>query len=316
MKFYQSLPAILAGTAIVSALVVIQPPAAVALSGEEVNEIAFKVTVLIKGNGGHGSGVIVAKNGNTYYVLTNYHVVSDGQGSLLDDYVIVTSDDKKGHKPDDYNKVKRLPGVDLAVVSFTSKDKKYQVAKLANSDQAKVGMSVFVSGWPAGGRLEQDSGGSLTRQFTDGRISALLEQPGVDGYQMSYTNVTRSGMSGGPVLDAGGRVIAIHGWGDKETPESLRNQGASQENSENPSNQIKIGFNYAIPINTFLARQQAIEPNSLQVENLPAPQLGGPLVGVAPPQKRDKINNFSKIAEDVKNAATIGNAICGFLPFC
>ncbi len=120
MRFYHELPAILAGTAIASAIVITVPSAAMALSGEQVNDIAREVTVLIKGERGHGSGAIVSKSGETYYVLTAHHVVA-----AKDKYKIVTSD-KQAYE---LKNVKQLPGVDLAVVEFTS-DKEYQVAKL------------------------------------------------------------------------------------------------------------------------------------------------------------------------------------------
>jgi S1-C subfamily serine protease len=54
----------------------------------EVDRIAEQITVRIDSrNNGNGSGVIVAKKGNTYYVLTASHVVKNP-----DRYQIVTSD--------------------------------------------------------------------------------------------------------------------------------------------------------------------------------------------------------------------------------
>lgn len=147
MKFYGGLPAILVGTAITSAIVLMQPSVVMALSGEQVNDIAREITVLIAGPDSFGSGAIIAKDGKTYYVLTAHHVVSS-----KDDYKVVTSD-KQAYKID-YSKVKHLPGVDLAVVEFTS-EKDYKIAKLANSDQAKQGKEVFVSGWPGLGSVGQ-----------------------------------------------------------------------------------------------------------------------------------------------------------------
>lgn len=211
MKLYDTIPAILAGTATVSALVITMPQPAVALTGTEVNDIARTVTVLFIGTQGqHGSGVIISKNDKTYYVLTAHHVVI-----LEDDYKLVTAD-KQAYKID-YSKIKPLPGVDLALVEFTS-DKDYQVAKLANSDLVQEGVPLFVSGWPAQGLTGE--GQQLIRQFTDGRVSGFLDQS-VQGYRMIYTNVTRRGMSGGPVIDAGGRVVGIHGRGDYEDPKKL-----------------------------------------------------------------------------------------------
>ena len=307
MRLYQNLPAVIAGTAITSAMVIIQPLAAQALTGEEVNNIAREVTVLIKSDGGHGSGVIVARDSETYYVLTAHHVVS-----TKDNYKIITND-KQAHQLD-YSKVKPLPGVDLAIVEFSSK-KEYNPAKLANSQTIGEGKPVFVSGWPRLTAVGKAAGGQLVRQFTDGRVSGFLSQP-LEGYQMIYTNTTLAGMSGGPVLDAGGRVVGIHGLGDKEDPKNLQREGLSQEAATSIAGMIKPGFNYAIPINTFLT----LAPKSgiylgLKVENSPAGELGAPYVASAKPDKRDTIKNINDVLGDVDKTVDTFNNIRRKLPF-
>ncbi|HBB31354.1 MAG TPA: serine protease [Cyanobacteria bacterium UBA8803] len=309
MRFDDRLPAILAGTAISSAMVITLPPTAVALTGVEVNEIARAVTVLIVGETknsiGHGSGAIIAKDGDTYYVLTNQHVVSGW------DKMTLVAPDKQAYEvnPDT---VKPLPGVDLAVVEFTSK-KEYQVAKLANSQLAKEGQDVFISGWP-----EPGSTGQLIRQFTDGRISGFLDRP-VEGYQMIYTNVTRRGMSGGPVLDAGGRVIAIHGWGDYEDSSKLTEiEGMTDEAAANIARLIKPGFNYAIPINTYLQlAPQAGIYLGVKVENSAAPGLGEPYVSQEPDSDdviddlNDTLSSVNRVLNTVNDGANTIRRICG-----
>lgn len=289
MRFYNGLPALLTGTAIASALIVIQPAIAVALTGEEVNDIAREFTVLIRGNNEHGSGAIIAKDGNTYYVLTANHVVSD-----QDDYKIVTSD-KQAYQID-YSKVKRLPGVDLAIVEFSS-DKNYTVGKIANSDKVREGSSIFISGWPKPGNT-----GQLVRQFPYSRISGVLDTP-VDGYKMIYTNVTLPGMSGGPVVDASGRIVGIHGMGDPAiNSQELQREGLSSEAATRLAQVVKTGFNYAIPINTFLnlAPQSGIYL-SLQVENSPAQELGSnPVVASSSqPNQRDTIDNINDVLNTI-----------------
>ncbi|MGK7877248.1 MAG: serine protease [Xenococcaceae cyanobacterium] len=302
IKFSEQLSTVLAGTAIVSAIVVVQPQATFALTGEQVNDIAREITVLIRGNQGHGSGVIISQNGNTYYVLTANHVVA-----TQDDYKIVTHD-KKVYQLD-YGKVKHLTGADLAVVEFTS-DKEYKTAKLADSDTAAEGKPVFVSGWPRLTTVGNAAGGTLVRQFTDGRISGFLPQP-LEGYEMIYTNTTLGGMSGGPVLDAGGRVLGIHGLGDTEDPRRLQREGLSQEAATNISSLIKPGFNYAIPINTFLALapQQRIYLN-LEVENTPAPELGAPYVGNNENDPRDTMD-VSEVFKNINEGVNTIRNMCG-----
>jgi S1-C subfamily serine protease len=291
MKFNHQLSALLAGTAITSAIVITLPPNAQALTGTQVNEVARAVTVLIvgqKGNTqGHGSGVIIAKDGNTYYALTNVHVMNGLDKALL------VAPDKEVYEIS-LNKVKFLPDVDLALVEFTS-DKNYQVATLANSELSSEGQDVFVSGWPAPGHS-----GQLIRQFTDGRISGFLTEP-VYGYQMIYTNVTRQGMSGGPVFDAGGRVIAIHGRGDTEDARRLAgSEGMSPEAAARVASLIKPGFNYAIPINTYLQlAPQAGIFLGVKVENSPAPELGAPYQASDKPDSRDKIDDINNTLSTV-----------------
>ncbi|HEY9650564.1 MAG TPA: serine protease [Coleofasciculaceae cyanobacterium] len=299
MKFYDELPAILAGTAIASAIVITLPPTAMALTGEQVNDIAREVTVLIAGNQGHGSGVIVSQSGDTYYVLTAEHVVSS-----QDEYKIITPD-QKAYK---LSNIKPLPGVDLAVVEFTS-DKKYQTAKLGNSDTVTQGKPVFISGWPRLTTVGNAAGGQLIRQFTDGRVSGFLPQP-LYGYKMIYTNTTLAGMSGGPVLDAGGRLVGIHGLGDTEDPGRLQQEGISEEAANSIAGLIKPGFNYAIPINTFLqGAPQAGLYLGLQVDNSPAPELGAPYVASAKPDPRDTIDDINRVLNTIDR---IRNLTCRF----
>lgn len=298
MKFYDGLTAMFLG----SAIVMVQPAIGFALTGEEVNDIAREFTVLIRGDGSHGSGAIVAKDGNTYYVLTANHVV-DGQ----DNYKIVTSD-KQAHEID-YSKIQRLSGIDLAVVEFKS-DKNYKVAKIANSNTVREGSSIFVSGWPKPGRAT----GQLVRQFSYSRISGFLDTP-VQGYKMVYTNVTLPGMSGGPVVDAAGRIVAIHGMGDSVLkPEELQQEGLSSEAATQLSQVVKSGFNYAIPINTFLglAPQSGIYL-ALQVENSPAQELGTNVVANSvQPDQRDTIDNINDVLNTINRIQDTMNIFRGF----
>jgi tetratricopeptide (TPR) repeat protein len=85
-----------------------------------------------------------------------------------------------------------------------------------------------------------------TVQFTSTNVYpvANADRPLADGYALVYSNNTLPGMSGGPVLNAAGEVIGIHGKGDTDTTSAKANV--------NPYVALKTGFNLAIPINTFL----------------------------------------------------------------
>jgi serine protease Do len=292
MRTHHHLAAILTGTAVVSAIVITLPSAARALPGTQVNDIAREVTVLIRGEQGHGSGVIIQKNGNTYYVLTAEHVVRQ-----KDEFKLVTAD--KQAYAIDYSKIKRVDGVDLAIVKFTS-DKNYPVAKIGTS-KTNEGQDVFVSGWPSNGAVGNAAGGELIRQFTSGSISGFLPKS-LSGYSMIYTNVTRAGMSGCPVLDTAGRLVGIHGMGDKEDARQLIESGLSQEAAMGLAAKIKPGFNYAVPISVFLqkAGSVGIDSDVLQIDKSPAPEAGAAYVASSKPDPRDKIDNIQTTLKSVR----------------
>lgn len=293
MRTHHHLAAMLTGTAVVSAIVVFMPSSASALSGTQVNDIAREVTVLIRGEQGHGSGVIIHKSGNTYYVLTAEHVVRN-----KDDFKLVTAD-KQAYAVD-YNQIQKINGVDLAIVKFTS-DKNYQVAKLGTA-KTNEGQDVFVSGWPSNGAVGNAAGGELIRQFTSGSISGFLPKS-LNGYSMIYTNVTRAGMSGCPVLDTAGRVVGIHGMGDKEDARQLRESGLSQEAAIGLAAKIKPGFNYAIPIGVFLQKSKSIgiDSSSLAIDKSAAPEAGAPYVASKEVDPRDKIDDIHATLGTIKN---------------
>src|SRR5919202_4006874 len=143
------------------AIAFIQSQATLALPTKDINSIAEKVTVLINAKdpeqGGeiveNGSGTIVAKEGKTYYVLTANHVVCE----IIDreacrsrySYQLVTANGEQYFLNN--SKIKKLPGVDLAIVQFTSQEN-YPVATLAHYPLATDDQFVYASGWVAPNR--------------------------------------------------------------------------------------------------------------------------------------------------------------------
>ena len=167
------------------------------LTETEIENIAKQITVRIDGDDRGGTGVIVEKKDNTYYVITNWHVV-DKAG----DYLIITSDGKQ--HPIYYSIIKQIPGIDLAIAPFYSTEN-YPIAQLRNASEIDAGKTVYVSGWPR-------SGGSLQQRVFINSIGKITgrQQP-INGYSLLYDNLVRAGMSGGPVLDEEGRLVAING---------------------------------------------------------------------------------------------------------
>ncbi|MGL5872577.1 MAG: GUN4 domain-containing protein [Xenococcaceae cyanobacterium] len=171
---------------------------AATLTPQQISLRAKQITVRIDGQG-TGSGVIIGQSGKSYTVLTNWHVVEKtGQ------YTVQTPDGRSYSV--DYNAVKRLPGVDLAILSFNT-DQNYQIAEIGNSERASEGQSVYYAGYPGSLRDESDR----FYRFFPVNIVAVLPTPTENGYSLVYDGEALTGMSGGPVLDQNGFLIGIHG---------------------------------------------------------------------------------------------------------
>jgi serine protease Do len=257
MKFSQSnyLPSILTGTATVAAIVITQP--AMARTARDVAQIAVPTTVRIDhpvSNDLGGSGVIIAKNGNIYTVLTANHVVKDPNV----EYTIYTSKNKSYPVKSVTSLQKSPSDPDLAIITFESREEQ-AVAPISNSDDAGIGAGIYIAGYPQS--IEAD--GEREFEFTAGQVSSRPNSRS-EGYTMRYDALTRRGMSGGPVFDVNGRLVGIHGQGDRD--------GVVRNESGGGQTEIKTGFNAAIPINTFVALMPQVGMNAtnLAIDNKPA----------------------------------------------
>lgn len=222
-----------------------------------INESISDSVVRIKAHGESGfigSGFIVAKSWNKYYVLTANHVVKHA-GST--EYEVITSDGKShsinSDSIENLGKVDSVGGdkdfipyeeasdaeradrsvsyylgrkrnVDLAILKFSSRSR-YQPVTVTDY---KIGLSdndwVFLSGWPDPQNSQSDSLVSSTgRIFEEERESvdaknalSLREIYEQDGYDIAYTNTSYPGMSGGALVDTCGRVVGLHAAVDGE----------------------------------------------------------------------------------------------------
>ncbi|MCA2803989.1 MAG: serine protease, partial [Microcystis sp. M114S2] len=202
----------------------------------------------------NGSGVIIAKKGNIYTVLTAAHVlcekIAEEKTCVNFTYTVVTSDGKARNI--EKSTIIRQEGVDLAVFQFESLDN-YPVAEIANYNP-NTDDFVFAAGFAkigdnpskwlfSGGTINEKERGLIQTRQSDlsneqgGTLQSVASLEG--GYELVYTSITFGGMSGGAVLDSQGRVIGIHG--------SSETAGVTE---------IQLGYSLGIPISTFIGLQE------------------------------------------------------------
>jgi serine protease Do len=176
-----------------------------------ITEIAKQVTVRILTEPGSGSGVLIARQGQTYTVLTCQHVVQESKGNR---YRVLSADGKI--HPARLKSVQNLQGVDLALVEFDSKIP-YKVSTLGDSRALQPGAQVYAAGFPNYRFISKDSiadthaWGTKAFRLTTGEVSMQLKRSLPEGYSLGYTNEVELGMSGGPVLNERGEVVGING---------------------------------------------------------------------------------------------------------
>ena len=173
----------------------VQPQTVAQLPNTDIETIASDITVQVHVDEDRGSGILIAKDNNTYTVITNAHVIDRG-----DTYTIQTPDGIEHEATLVTNNTEQS---DLAVLEFESSDR-YSVATIGNSDSITEGETVVAAGFPDG---EQKL------LVTQGKISLTTQKPLQKGYSIGFTNETVQGMSGGVLLNADGEVIGVLGKG-------------------------------------------------------------------------------------------------------
>ena len=165
-----------------------------------------------------GSGFIYKILSDKAYILTNYHVIENG-----DSYKVTLNDgkelDAKLIDGDEY--------YDIAVLVINSEGIE-QVATLGDSDNLELGDTLFTVGSPLG----KDYRGTITKGIVSGTDRMIAVKLTRGNYLMEVIQTDASineGNSGGPVCNINGEVVGIA---------SSKLKGSGVE-----------GMGFAIPIN-------------------------------------------------------------------
>ena len=169
----------------------------VAAVADTVVEISTESVVTSWGrqyiSSGAGSGVIIAVSNNTYYIVTNNHVIEGVKN------ITVTTRDGITYEgalfaTDD--------SADIAVVSITSSEE-LNVAVIGNSDDLQIGEDLIAIGNPLG---------SLGGTVTKGILSATGRNIVIGDYQMTLLQTDTAinpGNSGGGLFNMKGELIGV-----------------------------------------------------------------------------------------------------------
>lgn len=192
-------------------------------------------------NIGSGTGFVYKKDSNNGYILTNHHVIN---GADKIEVILTTNEiiEVKLLGSDSYT--------DLAVLSI-DKDKINKVANLGDSDNIKLGSSVFTIGSPMGSEYS----GSITKGIISGK-DRNIEIDGIATKVLQTDAAINPGNSGGPLVNLAGEVIGI------------TSMKLAQEEIE--------GMGFAIPINEAKTYVKYLEKG----EEISRPSMGVSLIDV------------------------------------
>lgn len=141
---------------------------------------------------GMGSGVIFDQKG---YVLTNNHVI---EGAQKIDVTLTSSEVLRGKR------MGACVSDDVAVIKIDAKD--LPIAELGNSDDLRVGQTVFAIGNPFG----LQGAPTVTKGVISAVKRSIRSERGLIEDLVQTDASINPGNSGGPLVDVKGRVVAIN----------------------------------------------------------------------------------------------------------
>ncbi len=206
-----------------------------------------------------GSGFVYQKDKDTFYIVTNHHVIDSGNKYKIT-YSDGTEEDAKLVGSDEY--------ADIAVLSTKAKDD-IKVVSLGKTDSLRVGDTTFTVGAP----LDYSYSWTVTRGIISGK--ERLVEVSVSGNSSDYImNVLQtdaavnSGNSGGPLCNSNGEVIGV-------ISAKISSEGVE-------------GMGFAIPIELV---QEKIE-QFIKGEKTEYPYLGASLISVEDAKLDRRYYNF------------------------
>ena len=172
---------------------------------DSVDEVKAGVVVVVsyKNNTkiSTGTGFAYKKNGNVTYLMTNNHVVSEGNGVklILDSGETIDAEIVGGET---YS--------DIAVLK-TNSDKIKTVLNMGDSSKSRVGDTIYTVGSPMGDTYR----GTVTKGILSGkdRLVEVSFSGNTSDYYMKVLQIDAAinpGNSGGPLLNLSGEVIGIN----------------------------------------------------------------------------------------------------------
>jgi tetratricopeptide (TPR) repeat protein len=221
---------------------------AVAKTPAEIKSISQAVTVEIRLLQAEtvGSGIIIDRQGDSYTLITNRHVVCGRTRNCTTPPPGETYTLKLGDRQEYKVAAKSVKllgnNLDLAIVQFRS-NRAHPVAQFATPGSLKVGDPVYTSGYPAE---------LLGFSFNAGSAIAVVDRRLTEdrgGYTVIYNAATQPGMSGGGVFSQSGQLVAIHGQGERYRDNTeLATVSPSGINTTGEEVGSKIGLNRGIPV--------------------------------------------------------------------
>ena len=147
-----------------------------------------------------GSGVLISEDG---YIVTNNHVISNGEGDGVADEITVTLHNKKVYKA---RVIGKDPSTDIAVLKIDGNN--FPFLLYGNSNDVKLGQWVLAVGYPL----------TLETTVTAGIVSAKGRAIGINSRQsktpiesfIQTDAAVNQGNSGGALINTNGELIGIN----------------------------------------------------------------------------------------------------------